>query len=530
MSAPIDLQLREYTEFFDAQLPDIDIESIVAERAAPSPAPPGPHRPGGRRRWLAAVAAAAAVVVLIGGVAWLAGRRTGTPPATTPVPTTTAPTTTVATTTTTAPNPTPVLPTTQADQPTRVAAGDAMLSWERIEGTPDETFGSFFNTGATVGTVIRNGPFEHTVWTSDDLRSWTESDLPVSTAFFDVSMASTESGRWLIGSGPTELWFSPHAEPVEWRQIDVSTLVRAAPAGLIAQPILGRPAQIDGVTLVPVEFVVGIDWERVFGVTPGTYEVVTIHQDSAVTDTVVVAGRSALGSVTLGRVVPRENGDGLSLTDEASGAELFFYPRGTAGVDQDMAIELLNGVSSSHLYSITDAGSQELGLFEIASGDQPALSAVQVVGYFGQVIAIAAGDGGIESLISSNGVDWQSHPAPPFYGDVIVDKASGLLYSSPIGMFSTHWISADAVTWTAVDPPTDQFSTLHRLTSGWLVLPLDDQGLLDDISVFIVGADQAEIEIGDATGAVVHAAVAVGDTVLLIGPGPDWLGELRFPP
>ncbi len=534
MSAPIDVQLRDYTTFFDSQLPVIDVEGILSERVGSGAVRPlRPRRPQGRRRFVVAVAAAAAVLVLVGGVAWLAGSPDGAPPATTPMPTTTVSTTTETETspTTTSSQTTSTPPTTQADPPATVPVSDAALTWERIEGTPAEAFGPFFNTGSTVGTVVRNGPFDHTVWTSEDLRSWTEIDLPVPSSFFEVSIMSTASGRWLIGSGPTELWFTPHGELSPWREVDLSGLARAAPDGLIAQPNVGRPGQIGDVTLVPVEHRVDIDWEQIFGIAPGTYPVVTIHQETEFTETVVVTGISPLGSVTLGRVVPRETTDGLSLTNETTGDELFFYPRGIAGVDQDMASELLNGVSSSSLYAVTDGGAQELNLFATANGDQPRPFAVQVVEYFGQVIAIAVGDGGVESLISTNGVDWQSHPAPPFYGDVIVHEPSGLLYSSPIGMFLTHWISADAVTWTAVDPPEeDGFSSLHRLTSGWLVLPLDDEGLLADAGVFIVGDDRAQIAINDAAGAVVHSAVAIGDTILLIGPETAWLGELSSEP
>jgi hypothetical protein len=531
MSVPIDLQLREYTAFFDSQLPVIDIEDVLTERVGSGAVRPiRPRRPQSRRRWLAAVAAGAAVLVLIGGAAWLAGRPEGLRPATTPVPTSIVPTTTAPAPPTTVPQTTSTPPTTQSDSPAPVAASDALLTWERVEGAPEEAFGPFFSTGSTVGAVVRNGPFDHKVWTSDDLRSWAESDLPVSPSFFEVSIMSTASGRWLIGSGPTGLWFTPHGELAEWREVDVSGLARAVPEGLIAEPNVGRPAQIGDVTLVPVEHRLGIDWEGIFGIAPGTYPVVTIHQETEFTETVVVTGRSPLGSVTLGRVVPRESGDGLALINEATADELFFYPRGIAGIDQEMTSELLNGVSSSSLYAVTAAEAQELDLFQTASGGRPRPSAVQVVEYGGRVIAIGTGDRGIEAWISSDGMDWQGHPAPPFYGDVIVDEQSGFLYSSPIGMFLTHWISNDAVSWTAVDPPDDRFSSLHRLTSGWLLLTLDDQGLLADLGVFIAGADEAQVAIDDSAGAVVHSAVAVGDTILLIGPGSGWLGELSFQP
>ena len=72
MSAPIDLQLRDYTEFFEAQLPDIDLEDVLTEKMGAAPVRPlRPRHVQRRRPWLVAVAAAAAVLVLVGGVALL---------------------------------------------------------------------------------------------------------------------------------------------------------------------------------------------------------------------------------------------------------------------------------------------------------------------------------------------------------------------------------------------------------------------------------------------------------------------------
>lgn len=534
----LETQIHDYFAYVDEEQGAVAIATVRERRIGEDPvrpiqpATPQPHRP---RRWLIGIAAALVVLLLVGGVAvlvQLVRDSESSPVATTPpVPRTTAvtPQTTVPTTPTTAPRTTVTAPPTTVVEPrASVVAGDASLTWERVEGVPQDASGPFFKTGSGVGTVVRNGPFSHSLWASSDLRSWVESDLPVPTPFFEASMLSTASGRWLIGAGPTELWFSRSGESGPWREVDLSGLVLTVPEGLISHPRIGRPALIGAVTLLPVEHLVSIDWERIFGVPPGTYPVITIHQENEFTDVLVVTGRSASGSIILGRVVPRETTSGLFLIDESTGDELFFYPRGIEGVDQDMSGNLVNGVSSSSLHAITDAGVRELDLFQVARGDQPAVRAVQVVEYGGQVVAIGLGDGGIEAFISSDGVEWQAHPAPPFYGDVIVDEASGFLYSSPISMFSSHWVSADAITWSMLD--VAQAGFLRRLTSGWLFLPVDDEGLLTDVGLFLVGEGQSEIAIDDPTGTVVHSAVAVGDATLLIGPGSAWLGELSFQP
>lgn len=65
MTAPIDIQIREYTRFFDAELPEIDVRDLLIETSGSDLArfqrPPRPRQ----RQWLVA-AAAAAVVLLLG--------------------------------------------------------------------------------------------------------------------------------------------------------------------------------------------------------------------------------------------------------------------------------------------------------------------------------------------------------------------------------------------------------------------------------------------------------------------------------
>jgi hypothetical protein len=77
MSTPIDVQLRRYTEVFDAQLTEIPAEDVLAGRVSPEPITPLRSRKQRTARpWVVASASALAVAVLIGGVA-IALRATG---------------------------------------------------------------------------------------------------------------------------------------------------------------------------------------------------------------------------------------------------------------------------------------------------------------------------------------------------------------------------------------------------------------------------------------------------------------------
>jgi hypothetical protein len=290
-----------------------------------------------------------------------------------------------------------------------------------------------------------------------------------------------------------------------------------------------RPARVGNITLVPVEHTLGLDWETVFGLAPDAYETFTIHQEDEFTEVFVVTGIAGSGPVTLGHVLPRETGEGLALIDDATGDELFFYPRGIEGVQNDMSANLVNGWRSSSLFAITADSAELVDLWQTAPGEPPILWAVEVVEFGDEVIATAIGDGGAESHITSDGLSWQDHPSPPEGAGTTYDEQSGYLYASVFGMFApTHWISADSVNWTLLEIDSDQHSVLHRLDLGWLILVHDDGGSLSNVAYFAAGGVTSQIEIGLPAGEQIRHAVALNNSVVLVGESSMWLGELSL--
>lgn len=127
MTAPLDLQLREYTEFFDAELPTIDLEDALTERVGSGAVRPRQPRQLQRGRWVVAAAAAIAVLVVIGGVAWLFRPAGGIAPVDRPTPTV-PPETTV----TTEVGPESTVPSTTVPATTSAAAPTDSLGWVRV--------------------------------------------------------------------------------------------------------------------------------------------------------------------------------------------------------------------------------------------------------------------------------------------------------------------------------------------------------------------------------------------------------------
>ncbi|MFQ5968035.1 MAG: nuclear transport factor 2 family protein [Acidimicrobiia bacterium] len=93
MTASIDRQLRSYTEFFEQELPTLDLEDVLATVSDTTPIQLlPPEKPRKRPKWLIAAAAAAAVIVF-GGllVVFSQPRVREAPLAEPPAPSTTAP-------------------------------------------------------------------------------------------------------------------------------------------------------------------------------------------------------------------------------------------------------------------------------------------------------------------------------------------------------------------------------------------------------------------------------------------------------
>jgi hypothetical protein len=184
MSAPIDLQLRDYTEFFEAQMRVIDLDEIMERRlGTESVRPIGglAHSADLRqsRRWPVALAAAAAVFVLVGGARFLF--QVSEPAA--PVADTVVPTTfTESTPTTVAEQELTNLPGCDAasiwTRVCDVAAGfDRAVMWSVTAGGPGVVAvggeGFYYYSREDIDPFGNSG--EHAdavVWTSPDRTSW----------------------------------------------------------------------------------------------------------------------------------------------------------------------------------------------------------------------------------------------------------------------------------------------------------------------------------------------------------------------
>ena len=194
MSTPIDLQLREYSKFFDAQLAEVTVDEIITERVTPGPVRPlrvgrsgigsGPPGPTWYRRpQLAFIAAAAVVLAVIVPVALM--RDSGSDVGDTPEAATTLASQVVEPTPTAAPAPpTATAPATLPTEPS-VAPGPPVdgLVWSAVPLNP-EIFG---NGSAWIGDVTATsegfvavgrlwpssdlGPTAG-VWLSPDGRDW----------------------------------------------------------------------------------------------------------------------------------------------------------------------------------------------------------------------------------------------------------------------------------------------------------------------------------------------------------------------
>jgi len=233
MSAPIDLQLRDYTVFFEAQMRVIDLDEIMERRLGTESVRPigGLAHPTDlrrSRRWPVALAAAAAVFVLVGGAAFLF--QVSEPVA--PVADTVVPTTSVETTPTTvaAPDLADLRACDAASTWSRVcdaAAGfDGALMWGATAGGPGlvavggEDEYSYWEDIDPTGDSAADG--DAVVWTSPDGASW--SRVPHTEAIFGGDGAQqmfgvTAGGPGLVavgfdgtlgnGAGNAAVWTSP---------------------------------------------------------------------------------------------------------------------------------------------------------------------------------------------------------------------------------------------------------------------------------------------------------------------------------
>jgi len=226
MSAPIDLQLRDYTEFFESQLPDIDLEDVLTRRIGATPVRPlRPRHVQRRRPWLVAVAAAAAVLVLVGGVALLMRVTRSEKPVATTVPTEPA----------------------SLSAWSRVPNDEAVFGGEGGQGMLSVTAGGP-GLVAVGWDELEGADHRAAVWTSPDGITW--SRIPHDAAVFGgepvaVLWSVTAGGPGLVAVGSAEdhvaaVWTS--VDGVTWSRVPHDDAV--FPPGWMSSVTVGGPGLV----------------------------------------------------------------------------------------------------------------------------------------------------------------------------------------------------------------------------------------------------------------------------------------------
>ena len=195
MSSSIDLQLREYSDFFDTQLSEVTIDDIVTERVTAGPVRPlAVRRPRATHNWVVVAAAAVIVALLVGGAAVLSRATGGSdrPVATTPTTEAAAPTTEA-----------PVLTTEPSDDPSpAVPTAGSTLEWRAGIGLDTEPL-EILHDGERF-LLIEPGVLR----TSEDGFEWQRVAFDGPTPFLGWNSSDAFSGR-LMGlvtdSGPARV-------------------------------------------------------------------------------------------------------------------------------------------------------------------------------------------------------------------------------------------------------------------------------------------------------------------------------------
>jgi hypothetical protein len=196
VSAPLDLQLREYTEFFDAELPAIDLEDALTERVGSGAVRPMQPRRPQRGRWVVAAAAAIAVLVAVGGAAWLLRPAGGVAPV--DQPTSTVPPTTTATT---AVAPDSSTPSTSDPGTASAAAPIDALAW--VRAVPPSQAVRLVTGGDRIHAVEPDPGFA-SVATTTDGQDW-EQRTVASPASLGANAQFVAWNDLIVGWGSTEL-------------------------------------------------------------------------------------------------------------------------------------------------------------------------------------------------------------------------------------------------------------------------------------------------------------------------------------
>lgn len=522
MSIQLKDQIRHHYRAVDTAQEAVDYLEIVERVEMPVvPAPVGP--PGGRAVLLrrpVVIAAMAFAAVVIAALPFLLREPTD------PVVASTLPTAPTIVTPTTTPAP-PTTPESVAQGP--VTGG--VVTWSEVNQPPPlpgEEISFLSGPEGVIRTLDRSGPTNLSIWSSSDGVDWTNTSTAIPRTSWDF-FESTPSGYWVIGWGPTSLWFSPSARPGTWEEINVEDIGRPAPEGLMWEENFLRPARVDETTLLPVEFRLDFDWEAILGIDRSSYLFLEEGFESETTDVLTVWGVTEVGSETLAHVEIDETSAGLTLADDDTGEELLFVPRGTQGLDGEMLAEL-GGWRTFSLFAVTPDGVVESDLWSGVAGNPGNPWAVQAYEFEDSVVVWAGSEEGGTSYITSDGFTFQSHPSPPFeFASVTNDTDSGYLHASTWGLFAaTHWISSDSVNWSLLDVDSTLSSRLYRLDNAWLVIRNENEGALADTHYISFDGETWHPLTDLPTGFNPdQLALVWADRILLVSDQTAWLGSLE---
>jgi hypothetical protein len=343
-------------------------------------------------------------------------------------------------------------------------------------------------------------------------------------------METTPSGYWLIGWGPTSLFYSHDAQPGTWEEVAVDGFERPATPGLKWEETILRPARVGGAIVVPVEYRLGFDWEMILGIAPGTHDYFEEGFEDEFTDVLSVWGGFEPPGDPLAKVVIRETSEGLTLTDDDTGDQLLFIPRGTEGLDGEMLGEL-SGWRTYSLFTLGPDGVVEADLWNDVAGDPGTPWALQVYEFEGSAVVLVGSEDGDNGYVTSDGLSFRSHPSPPFeFATITNDIESGYLYASSGSFFPpNHWISTDSVNWSQLDVESSLPTSLHRLDDAWLVIVYNEDGDVSDTHYMSFDDETWQPVTNGPTGlGAVLQVLAWDHTVVVVGVDGMWIGSVEL--
>ena len=514
------------------------------------PVVPAPGVPAGRVAPLfrrpVVIAAAAFVVVVLAALPLLFQDPED------PVVASTVPVATTVVTPTTTPEPTPST-TPEAVVPDPVTGGT--VTWTEFTGDFPGLASSFIfpegpNGFTGAGLLVRNAAGFFSIWNSTNGADWVNTQTQIPTTSTGYTMETTPSGYWMIGYtgtyigwnetplwGPASLFYSRSAQPGTWEEVAVDGFRRPASPGLKWEETILRPARVGDAIVVPVEYRLDFDWETILGIAPGTYGYFEVGFEDEFTDVLSVwGGFDRNPGDPLAHVLIRETSEGLTLTDDDTGDQLLFIPRGTEGLDGEMLAEL-GGWRTYSLFTLGPDGVVEADLWNDVAGNPGNPWALQVYEFEGSAVVWVGREDGDNGYITSDGLSFRSHPSPPFeFATITNDTESGYLHASSGSFFPPiHWISTDSVNWSELDVESSLRTSLHRLDDAWLVIVYNEDGDLSDTHYMSFDDETWQPVTNGPTGlGPVFSVLAWDDTIVLVFQDYElevdatWIGSVEL--